>query len=88
MKSLLQPLYKVYRAVLKHPKYRWIAIAASFFYLVSPVDLITDVIPFVGWIDDGVIATLLISEVSQLLLENRKKKQEDHGSEETEIIAV
>ncbi len=88
MKSLLQPLYNVYRAVLKHPKYRWIAIAASFLYLVSPVDLITDVIPIIGWIDDGMIATLLISEVSQLLLEQRKKRQEDSDAAESEIITV
>ena len=88
MKSILQPLYNVYRAVLKHPKYRWIAIAASFLYLFSPVDLISDIIPVVGWIDDGMIATLLITEVSQLLLENRKKKQEESDTEESEIIAV
>lgn len=88
MKSFLQPLYNVYRAVLKHPKYRWIAIAASFLYLVSPVDLITDVIPVIGWIDDGMIATLLITEVSQLLLEQRKKRQEDGDVEDSEIITV
>ena len=88
MKSLLQPLYNVYRAVLKHPKYRWLAIAASFLYLVSPVDLITDVIPIVGWIDDGMIATLLITEVSQLLLEQRKKGQDEAEPEESDIITV
>ena len=88
MKSLLQPLYNVYRAVLKHPKYRWLAIAASFLYLVSPADLITDVIPIVGWIDDGMIATLLITEVSQLLLEQRKKRQDEADPEESDIITV
>ena len=86
MKSLIQPLYNVYRAVLKHPKYRWIAIVASIFYLVSPVDLVTDVIPFVGWIDDGLIASLLITEVSQLLLEGRKKSQEVSSSDDPEIV--
>jgi uncharacterized membrane protein YkvA (DUF1232 family) len=36
------------------------------------VDLATDMIPVVGWLDDGVIATLLVTEVSQLLLEKYK----------------
>ncbi len=77
MKAILQPLYTVYRSVLKHPKYRWIAILGSVAYLFSPVDLITDFVPFVGWIDDGLIATLLVTEVSQLLLEQRQRKGKD-----------
>ncbi|NJM57879.1 MAG: DUF1232 domain-containing protein [Synechococcales cyanobacterium RU_4_20] len=88
MKSLLQPLYAVYRAILKHPKYRWIAIAASFFYLVSPVDFITDFMPIIGWIDDGMVATLLVTEISQILLEKRKQRQETTAPEDAEIIAI
>ena len=29
-------------------------------YIISPVDLIPDVIPILGWLDDGVIAYVLI----------------------------
>ena len=88
MKSFIQPLYHVYRAVLKHPKYRWIAILASLLYLASPVDLVADIIPFFGWIDDGMIATVLIAEVSQLLLENRKKQSEPSDTESSEPISA
>jgi uncharacterized membrane protein YkvA (DUF1232 family) len=29
-------------------------------YIISPVDLIPDVIPILGWLDDGIIAYVLI----------------------------
>jgi uncharacterized membrane protein YkvA (DUF1232 family) len=77
MKPFLQPLYSVYKAVLKNPKYRWLAIAGSLVYLLSPVDLVTDFLPIVGWIDDGLVATLLITELSQLLLEKRQGKSDE-----------
>jgi len=77
MKPFLQPLYSVYKAVLKNPKYRWIAIAGSLVYLLSPVDLVTDFLPIVGWIDDGLVATLLVTELSQLLMEKRKSQPEE-----------
>ncbi|MCA1990543.1 MAG: DUF1232 domain-containing protein [Coleofasciculus sp. S288] len=72
MKFFLQPLYKAYRLILRNPQYRWVAIIGSLIYLLSPIDFATDVIPFVGWIDDGLVATLLVTEVSQILLEQRK----------------
>jgi uncharacterized membrane protein YkvA (DUF1232 family) len=75
MKFLAQPLYNWYRATLRHSKYRWVIVLGSLLYLVSPVDLATDVLPIVGWLDDGVIATVLVTEVSQLLLEQRKERK-------------
>ena len=29
-------------------------------YIISPVDLIPDIIPILGWLDDGLIAYVLI----------------------------
>ena len=75
MKFLLQPIYSLYRLTLRNPKSRWLVILGSLIYLLSPLDFATDVIPFVGWIDDGVIATLLVTEVSQILLEQRKVRK-------------
>lgn len=75
MKSLIQPLYSVYRLILGNPKYRWLAIIGSLIYLLSPIDFATDVVPVVGWIDDGVVATLLVTEVSKILLEQRKARR-------------
>jgi uncharacterized membrane protein YkvA (DUF1232 family) len=36
-------------------------------YIISPVDLIPDVIPILGWIDDGVITLLLFQLAFKLL---------------------
>jgi uncharacterized membrane protein YkvA (DUF1232 family) len=75
MKLLAQPLYHWYRATLRHPKYRWAIVLGSLLYLVSPLDLATDVIPFVGWLDDGAIVAVLVTEISQILLEQRRNRK-------------
>ena len=36
-------------------------------YLVSPIDLIPDFIPFVGWADDFVLVPLMVSLIVKLL---------------------
>ena len=36
-------------------------------YLLSPIDLIPDVIPFLGWVDDFVIVPMLVSWMFKLL---------------------
>jgi uncharacterized membrane protein YkvA (DUF1232 family) len=75
MKLLAQPLYNWYRSTLRNSKYRWAIVLGSLLYLVSPLDLATDVVPILGWLDDGVIVTVLVTEMSQLLLEQRKDRK-------------
>lgn len=36
-------------------------------YVLSPVDLIPDVVPLLGWLDDGVVALLLMRLAMQFL---------------------
>lgn len=74
--SLIHMFQDAFRKGIRHPKYRWAIIAGSLFYLLSPLDIAPDVLPIVGWIDDGVLATLLISEVCQLMLENKKARNQ------------
>jgi len=90
MKFLIKPLYSWYRSILRHPQYRWLVILGSLFYLFSPADLITDVLPVVGWLDDGVIATLLVTEVSQILLEQRnlRKIKDLNADEDITTVSV
>ena len=33
---------------------------AAVLYVLSPVDLVSDLIPVLGWLDDGVVALLLL----------------------------
>jgi uncharacterized membrane protein YkvA (DUF1232 family) len=72
MKFSIEALYGWYRNIIRNPKYRWWVIGASLLYLVSPFDISPDIFPIVGWIDDGVIATLLVAELSQVLLDRLK----------------
>jgi uncharacterized membrane protein YkvA (DUF1232 family) len=37
------------------------------FYLVSPIDLVPDFIPFAGWIDDLILVPLMVSWIVKAL---------------------
>ncbi|MUG92146.1 DUF1232 domain-containing protein [Scytonema sp. UIC 10036] len=63
------------RKVLRHPKYRLFAIVAGLFYLISPLDISPDVVPILGWVDDGLIASFVVAEASQILIEDLKKRK-------------
>ncbi len=64
-----------YRTVIRNPKYRWWIVGGSLLYLLSPFDISPDFIPVVGWIDDGLIATLLVAELSTWALERLKVRK-------------
>ncbi len=76
MSFSIQSLYNWYRNTLRNPKYRWWIILGTFAYLLSPFDISPDFLPIVGQIDDIAVATLLISEVSQMAIEYFKSAQE------------
>ena len=67
MKQLVEVFYAWYRGGLRNPKYRWLMIFGTLTYLLSPIDISPDVFPIVGWIDDGILITLLVTEVTQLI---------------------
>ncbi len=68
-------LHDLYRKALKHTKYRWLVILGTLLYLVSPLDISPDVFPVLGWIDDGLVVSLLVSEVGQMMAEQIKRKR-------------
>ncbi|WP_204104416.1 MULTISPECIES: YkvA family protein [Spirulina sp. CCY15215] len=95
MNISIKSLYNWYRNTLRHPKYRWWLILGSLVYLLSPLDIAPDFIPIVGWIDDGIIMSLLVSEVSQMLIEfaNKGKKEtetetSDRPTEAANVVNV
>ncbi|MEL6469277.1 MAG: YkvA family protein [Cyanobacteria bacterium J06623_4] len=73
--SLSATLHGWYRRALKHTKYRWVVILGTLLYLLSPMDISPDVFPVLGWIDDGVIVSLLVTEVSQIIAQELKRKR-------------
>lgn len=52
------------------PLYLKAAMIGVIVYLVSPVDLIPDVIPIIGWIDDIVLIPLVVSWIVSKLPSN------------------
>lgn len=81
MNFSIQSLYNWYRSTIRNPKYRWWLILGSLAYLFSPIDLAPDFIPVVGLIDDGVILTLLVSEISQMLAARLKSRNDETTTE-------
>ncbi|NJM98923.1 MAG: DUF1232 domain-containing protein [Phormidesmis sp. RL_2_1] len=74
MNNPIESFYNWYREALRHPKYRWLIILGTAAYLLSPLDISPDVFPIIGWIDDSILATLLVAELSSLLMDNVRGK--------------
>jgi uncharacterized membrane protein YkvA (DUF1232 family) len=68
----VQSIYNWYREAMRHPQWRWLVIGGSLLYLVSPFDISPDIFPVIGWLDDGVIAGLLVAELSQIMMQRLK----------------
>ncbi|KAF3887106.1 MULTISPECIES: YkvA family protein [Nostocales] len=79
MNFSIQSVYSWYRNTLRNPKYRWWIVLGTLLYVVSPFDIAPDFIPVLGELDDVVILTLLVSEVSQILIEGFKVRQTKDG---------
>jgi uncharacterized membrane protein YkvA (DUF1232 family) len=75
MPSPIKFVYNGYRQLIKNPKYRWWVVAATLVYLLDPFDISPDFVPLIGQIDDAVVVTMLVAEVSQVLRQQIKAKQ-------------
>jgi uncharacterized membrane protein YkvA (DUF1232 family) len=74
MNFSIDSIYQWYRGLLQNPKYRWWVVAASIFYLISPIDILPDIFPAVGWIDDTIVIGLLVTEMSLLFKQKLQEK--------------
>jgi uncharacterized membrane protein YkvA (DUF1232 family) len=86
MNNIAQSFYQWYSNTLRNTKYRWLIILGTLLYLFSPIDIAPDFIPIIGWIDDGVVATLLVAEVSQMMLEVLNRQQRNMGNKAASTI--
>jgi uncharacterized membrane protein YkvA (DUF1232 family) len=48
-------------------------------YLLNPLDLLPDALPVVGWVDDGLITTVLVAEVAQAMGDRLKNQKRSHS---------
>jgi uncharacterized membrane protein YkvA (DUF1232 family) len=75
MQPIVESFYNWYRSQIAHPKYRWLIILGTVTYLISPIDISPDVFPIIGWIDDGIVLTLLTTELTRLALDYRNRRK-------------
>ena len=77
MNFSLSSLYNWYRNAIRDPKYRWWVMLGTVIYLVSPIDLLPDIFPIIGQIDDVMLAGLLFTELSQMAIAKLQTRQEN-----------
>jgi uncharacterized membrane protein YkvA (DUF1232 family) len=87
MTNPIQSVYNWYRNTIRNPKYRWWLILGTLAYVFSPLDLSPDLFPIVGQIDDVVLLTLMVSEVSQWLIDRAKVRKGETVTATTDSMA-
>ncbi|GKX65892.1 YkvA family protein [Inconstantimicrobium mannanitabidum] len=95
MKKIKKDVYVLYNAY-RHPKTPWyvkILAILVIAYAVSPIDLIPDFIPILGYLDDLLIIpagiTLVIKLIPPEVIEECREQQEDKaGMRKKGIIAA
>ena len=90
MNFSVKSIYNWYRNTIRNPKYRWWIILGTLLYVISPIDIAPDFIPIAGQVDDIMILTLLMTELSQLVLDYAKSRQKGtvSSSEETKSDTI
>ena len=79
----LQILYTWYRKIVANPKYRWWIIGGTLLYLISPIDILPDVLPIVGQIDDALLITLVASEISSAIKDKNAMLKQQRSESRT-----
>ncbi|MBC7822727.1 MAG: DUF1232 domain-containing protein [Candidatus Parcubacteria bacterium] len=82
------PFYDWYRNLIRNSKYRWVIIVGTLLYLISPIDLLPDFIPLIGQIDDGIVVTLLVAELSGMLLDRVKAQKNKNVAADTTVASA
>lgn len=83
MSFSIQSLYTWYRNIIRNPKYRWWVIGGTLAYVLSPFDISPDFIPIIGQVDDIAIVTLLVAEVSQMVVDFIKLRR----GQDTQVVS-
>jgi len=79
MNFSIQAVYNWYRNLLRNPKYRWWVVLGTAFYFLLPFDVAPDFLPVVGQVDDVFLISLLVAEISQILIEGVKARKAGTG---------
>ena len=82
-----QSIMDWYRQLIRNSKYRWVVLLGTLLYLISPLDISPDMMPILGWVDDGLLATIAITEVAQILLDRKRNLRQTKPSAASETPA-
>lgn len=52
---------------VRTPRAAKLAVVLAMLYVISPIDLVSDLIPILGWLDDGLVAYLLLQAAFKFL---------------------
>jgi uncharacterized membrane protein YkvA (DUF1232 family) len=85
----MESVYAMYRKLVVNPKYRWWIIGATLAYVLNPIDIAPDLIPFIGEIDDAVVVSLLVTELVGVLRDkvaSNKQGKTPMAVDDTEFV--
>lgn len=79
-KQFSTALHGLYHKALRQTPYRWLVILGMLLYLVSPLDIAPHIFSMIGWLAGGLMMSLLVSKVSQLMAKHIKRKHTMNGA--------
>ena len=92
MKFNLQSLYGLYSRAIRNPKYRHWIIIGTLVYILSPIDISPDIFPLAGQIDDFLLLSIMLTEVSQMVMtsfqEKKREEQEKPADKTIDVDAI
>lgn len=73
--ALRQAVIGLWRAFRdpKTPKLAKVLLVAAAVYVISPIDIVPDVMPILGWLDDAAIVPLALAAFAKLAARRRQR---------------
>lgn len=69
----LMNLRKIIKSIFRNKKKRLFFILFVVVYIVSPIDLVPDLVPVLGILDDGLLLSFTLVEIARNKINNNKK---------------
>ena len=73
-KTMTAMVKDAWKGKFKMTLYTYILAILAVVYTISPVDFLPDVIPVIGWVDDGVLLFLLFQQLRKELTRYQQKE--------------
>lgn len=57
---------------MRNSNSRTLLLVGILLYVISPLDILPDILPILGWVDDGLLASIAINEIVQMVVEHQR----------------